>query len=498
MVRGNRELGVGAIAALGAGLGGIHIYQARDGGTTTQFVLDLFLPLAVSLVLVGAAGLLYRQPYDGRQIGVVLAWLLGGVAVVLSVFVWTWGAVIENGTVRSLGSGLAVNATAGAVLGLGAGIYDVERRRRTTDESDAQAVLQRERDRFATLFENVPSPTVYYEYDGTDPIVIDANTAFEDVFGFAETAIVGDSIDEYIIPPDERSEARDLNRRLRGEDMQVQVTRRTATGLREFLLYTIPLSSEPNRGFATYVDITEQKRREQRLEVLNRVLRHDLRNAMNVIAGHTEQLTESDDPEEAIGTIVHRTKTLIETSRKARTVERVLESDDDHDRPIELGALLEDRIAVARETYTDLRIETHLPDQEVWIAGNELLTVVLDNIIENAAVHVDDRPKLVVHLEQSDPAVVTFNDNGPGIPTPELDVLTSEQETQLEHASGLGLWLVTWIVDDLDGDVEFSNTATGAEASVRFRCIDPPDEREPRDWTDVAIPGRSEPQSIDH
>ena len=38
----------------------------------------------------------------------------------------------------------------------------------------------------------------------------------------------------------------------------------------------------------------------------------------------------------------------------------------------------------------------------------------------------------------------------------ELDALRANRETPLEHASGLGLWLTSWIVDFADGDVTYA------------------------------------------
>lgn len=51
---------------------------------------------------------------------------------------------------------------------------------------------------------------------------------------------------------------------------------------------------------------------------------------------------------------------------------------------------------------------------------------------------------------------VEITDNGPGIPSEEIKVLTREREVEpLYHGSGLGLWLVNWIVRRSNGAIQF-------------------------------------------
>ncbi|MGM0399219.1 MAG: ATP-binding protein, partial [Halobacteriota archaeon] len=48
-------------------------------------------------------------------------------------------------------------------------------------------------------------------------------------------------------------------------------------------------------------------------------------------------------------------------------------------------------------------------------------------------------------------------DDGPGIPDHEKAVLREGEETPLAHGSGLGLWLVYWIVTMNGGRLEISD-----------------------------------------
>jgi len=478
-VNGNRlaALGVALVGTVGGALTVVHLRHAAAVADPVATALEAVVPCVFSLGLVAAAGWLHLEGFAPREVGVILGWAAVGVGVMTVVLTWTVGAALVAGEAAGLGYAVANSVTAGAVLGVAGGVYDVKHRRRTGQISRIRSAAERERDRFATLFENVPSPTIYFEYTDAGPVALDVNPAFEEVFGYSQGEVVGEPIDDYIVPDSELEEAERLNRRLRDRDLSVEVTRRTADGRREFLLYTVPLGSEPSRGFATYVDITEQKRREQRLEVLHRVLRHDLRNAVNVIVGRVDALVDADDRTEREGAaeaIYRRTDRLLSTSRKARTVEQVLNATRGPNRSVELGALLRDRLAAAAEEHPELRIDRSFPAEPVWVRGNELLGAAIDNVIDNAVEHVAERPELVVTLSDEDPAVLTFNDNGPGIPEAELEVIERRRETDLEHASGLGLWLVTWIVGDVDGDAAFETTAVGTQVTLEFERADPP------------------------
>ena len=61
---------------------------------------------------------------------------------------------------------------------------------------------------------------------------------------------------------------------------------------------------------------------------------------------------------------------------------------------------------------------------------------------------------------------IEVEDDGPGVPAHELDVLDATEETALEHGSGLGLWIVKWGVASLGGTVEFDVSDAGTTARV--------------------------------
>jgi len=78
-----------------------------------------------------------------------------------------------------------------------------------------EAELRRERNRLAALFENIPSPTGSFFVEDGEPVIQSINPAFERVFGYGESELANERIDEYIVPPDAITEAEVYNQKLK-------------------------------------------------------------------------------------------------------------------------------------------------------------------------------------------------------------------------------------------------------------------------------------------
>jgi len=325
--------------------------------------------------------------------------------------------------------------------------------------------LRDERDRFSYLFNNLPDAVVETEVTDDGSLVRSVNPAFTEVFGFDQGAVLDDDLNEFILPPDDR--ARDKAHRLdaqsaEGESVQAELRRRTADGFRDFLFRGVPYRRDDGRlwSFGIYTDITDQKERERRLEVLNRVLRHNLRNDLTVVLGLADELYERIDDEShrsLLGQLQGKAEQIASLSDRARDIERSVRREDAGTEPLDVPetvARLVDQFA----TQYDTAIEMSLPATSVRAADGRFGRV-LSELLENSLEHAGEDPSVSVSVEVApETVVVTVADDGPGIPAHELDVLTgTEPITQLSHGSGLGLWLVIWVTESYGGTVSFEN-----------------------------------------
>jgi len=227
-------------------------------------------------------------------------------------------------------------------------------------------------------------------------------------------------------------------------------------------------------GFQT--DVTERKRTEQLIQLLNRVLRHNLRNDMNVVSGTGRLLQEGDvEPADcaAIGERIERTADrLMSLSEQARELERNARRERDPSR-LDPSSLFETVVADLPEgTAVEARVDT---EREIC-AGPELERALVE-LAGNAVRHNPATEPWVELLAVDDDewVTVTVTDDGPGIDDMETAVVAEGQETELVHGSGLGLWLVNWIVTRYGGSfqIEARADAEGSVATVRLPGIGP-------------------------
>ena len=65
-----------------------------------------------------------------------------------------------------------------------------------------------------------------------------------------------------------------------------------------------------------------------------------------------------------------------------------------------------------------------------------------------------------------DVASAEIRDGGSGITAEEVAVLDQLTETDLNHGSGLGLWLARWIVEASGGSLSFESDDAGTVVSI--------------------------------
>ena len=349
-----------------------------------------------------------------------------------------------------------------------------------TELEQTREELRDERDRFSYLFDNLPDAVVETEFTDDGPLVRSVNPAFTDVFGLDRQTVLDDELNQYIVPPNDatRREADRLDEQgADGESVQAEIHRRTADGFRDFLFRGVPYRRDDGRvwSFGIYTDITEQIERERRLEVLNRVLRHNLRNDLTVVLGLADELHERTDDEghrELLGRLRRKAEQIASLSDRAREIERSVRREDSDTTPLDVAEAVES-VAMQYAAQYELPVDISVPETRVEAADGRLRRVV-GELLENSLDHAGERPTVTVEVDPAPETVsVTVTDDGPGIPDQELDVLTgTEPITQLSHGSGLGLWLVIWVTESYGGTVRFENTADGASVTLTLPRTD--------------------------
>lgn len=219
----------------------------------------------------------------------------------------------------------------------------------------------------------------------------------------------------------------------------------------------------------------ERERLDLLKRIFSRVLRHNIRNDVNVIRGNANRLDRDDG---VVETICARTENILRLSEKARDIERILEVPQDR-RPVDVAATVEAAIDSVQDDYPDASIRTEIHDSGPVLAY-DTLTIAVENLVENACQHTEsDEPAVRVRSQSAgDRVEVTVIDDGPGIDRQEIEVLKSGQETALWHGSGLGLWLVKLAVETAGATIEFETGPTGTTVRMMLdRALEDRDDR---------------------
>jgi PAS domain S-box-containing protein len=220
-------------------------------------------------------------------------------------------------------------------------------------------------------------------------------------------------------------------------------------------------------------DVTGRKGREERLQVLDRVLRHNLRNHMNVIMGAAEQLQGADDIKEMVDvaeTIRQTAQELLDISEQVHEFTTLIEEGDSELESADIVSMLERVIEGFQSEHPDTSVKLAAPDTAMVVA-HPLLPAGLKELFTLTVGDSTTAPPpdiaVTVSSTQED-TVVEVSYQGDVISESDLGVLEKEMETPTHHPQGLEPWLVRWAVLSSDGEVSVSQNG-GVEITLRLR-----------------------------
>ncbi|MFW6320446.1 MAG: ATP-binding protein [Halohasta sp.] len=331
-------------------------------------------------------------------------------------------------------------------------------------EIDAEA-------RFRQLFDQLDDAVVEFVRDDGRPIVVDVNQTFTEVFGYEAGEIQGRPLNDFVVPITERQEAHEFDQREPTGLSNVGFVRGiTVDGSRTFIYQGASMTGD--HGFAIYTEVSDELRRERHIAVLHRILRHNLRNEINVVLGKAESIAARTDRADLRqdATVAKEAATkLARLSDEAKTVENVLGSPPELE-AVDAVPLVDDVVETCERQFDDPDITVELPETLV-VRADPRLKAVFESLLDNAIRYNSHPAHVRIEATPIDGETIEFaiDDDGPGIPEAEQRVITSaEPISPLHHGSGLGLWLVKWLVEMYGGDLDIETPDSGGTI-VRVR-----------------------------
>lgn len=333
-----------------------------------------------------------------------------------------------------------------------------------SDRLRRERQLQREQTRATVLFEQSPLPIARIQFVDSEPIVTAVNSAFEETFGHLEPEVTDKSLDAFIVAPEAESHAAELNRRVSaGETVTVELERQTVDDPRQFRLVATPVKTEYGReGYATYIDITDERQRTQALqervreyEGLSDVMAHDLRNTLHVATGRLDLARETGDDshleaaEQALDQLDALIGDLSEVLRSGQIADEITD--------VDVG----DLSAEVWEPMATPEARLHHEEAGTIRADPQALKRLFENLFQNSLQHAG--PDVTVRVGWL-PGGFYVEDDGPGIAAEHRAEAFVPGYSTAEDGTGFGLVSVRQIAAGHGWEVQL---AEGQEGGLR-------------------------------
>ncbi len=221
------------------------------------------------------------------------------------------------------------------------------------------------------------------------------------------------------------------------------------------------------------IDIDERKAAEERERFLHSLLRHDIRNKIQVIRGYHQLLRQEEDLTENgdryLRSAEKSVKNSIDLIEKIRTLRQ---AEEEEIKEVDLRSVLNESAKSVEEQLEDIELDLRIDDfDELNVRGGPLLKEVFSNLIENSIKYSEGTEIRCRVDETEDEVICGIEDDGKGIPDDLKNKIFQKGYTSdKERGTGLGLFLVQKLLEVYDGSIEVKDSELGgARFEVRLK-----------------------------
>lgn len=325
-----------------------------------------------------------------------------------------------------------------------------------TEAKAREREVRAQKQRYSSLFDSIQDAILVVD---SDRRIVDGNSAFSTLFGYDVAEIEGESV-SYIYAETDEFEAVGETLETKSHNDTVSTTIRCQKKSGQVFPAEVTIFDRNARdvegGFVGLIrDISDREDRLQQMKVIDRVLRHNLRNDLNIIQGSAEMIDDAGPASDA-EKIVETSEKLLRTASKWRRITSFLSSPPPNE-AIDVVPIVETVVSRVESQHPDADISVDCPVQ-CRVVSTPAIQRAIRELLENAVVHsTRDVPSVDVEIDPGGlTTTIRVADDGDPIPEMERNVLSWDEDIEpLYHGSGMGLWLVTLIVRHSDGVLTF-------------------------------------------
>ncbi len=223
----------------------------------------------------------------------------------------------------------------------------------------------------------------------------------------------------------------------------------------------------------TYSGILEEKEKlaeqykatkdlQEVMGILNRMLRHDVKNKLQIIIGYVEAyMVKRDDS--YLQRVIEAVDEINKYLDKIREIDRALSAGNEPLKPINVRKVVE-------EVLKSYDIPANVQGSGIALADDVLYSVI-DNIVNNAIKH-GKTDRIDIYIDRiEDEIEIRIIDYGVGIPPEAKKKIFEGYNLSLKEKTGLGLYIVKKVLERYGGRVWVEDTKPrGATFVIRLKA----------------------------
>ncbi len=286
------------------------------------------------------------------------------------------------------------------------------------------------------------------------------NQTAAEMLGYTRDELMGMNVND-IFPPREFDKLKSITEKRRegisGIYESKMITKED--DVIDVLIHGTPLTDANGKVYATLgviSNITKSKKMQERENFLFSLLRHDIKNKVNVTRGYLELLEETQLTDKAYD-LLDKAKRSVEDEIKLIEKVGMLGEIRKERMPryqVSLAEVLNRSVEQAEDTASDKNITIRCLYDDIYVLGGALLEEMFFNLLNNAVEHSGCTTIKISAKKRDDTVVVVIEDDGKGLPEDiENKIFDSGVKDSSSKGMGIGLYIVKDITRAYGGEV---------------------------------------------